>query len=152
MRRLDIYSTLFLLSFSIYFAVASFKIGLGTLAIPKSGFFPFCGAILVGINAVVVLIKALFQTTPRDEVVDLQEETSKWKVASVLGGIVVFTLLVDTLGFALCTFLLFIFLLRVVMSQHWAKTIVVAFCTTAGSYILFEILLKANLPQGIFSF
>jgi hypothetical protein len=152
MRKSDIFSTLFLLLFSIYIAVASFKMGLGTLGKPASGFFPFCGAMLVGINAVVILIKAFSKMTPWGEVVDQRETTSGWKVACVLGVIVVFTLLVNTLGFALCTFLMFIFLLRVVMLQHWKKTIVVALSTTVGSYILFEVLLKANLPRGIFVF
>ena len=152
MQKSDIFSTLFLLLFSVYIAVVSSKLGLGTLGKPGPGFFPFCGAMLVGISAVVILIGALSKMTHREEVIAQREKARWWNVACVLGVIVVFALLLNTLGFVLCTFLMFIFLLRVVMSQRWSKTIVVALCTTVGSYILFEVLLNAQLPQGILAF
>ena len=150
MQKLDIYSALFMLLFSIYIAMTSTTLELGTLGRPGPGFFPFGGAMIVGINAIIILSKALSKRGPAR--LGEAEKTRWWNVAFVLGAIVVFTLLVNTLGFILCTFLMFVFFLRVVTSQRWPKTMIVAFCAAIGSYIIFDVLLNAPLPKGFLTF
>lgn len=150
MQKSDFFSTLFLLWFSIYVAFTSHTLGLGTLEKPGPGFFPFGGAMIVGINAIVILYGVLSKRGLERAVG--AEKTRRWSVACVLGAIVVFALLGETLGFFLCTFLMFLFFFRVVSSQSWSKTIMVALCAAVGSYIIFEVLLNAQLPKGFLTF
>ena len=70
----------------------------------------------------------------------------------VIGAIVIFALLAKSLGFFLCTFLMFILFQRMVSSQSWTKSIIVASCTTIGTYIVFDVLLNAWLPKGVLGF
>jgi putative tricarboxylic transport membrane protein len=150
MQRLDIYSSLFMLLFAIYVALTSTSLELGTLGRPGPGFFPFGGAVIVGVNAVIILSKALSKRAVAR--VSEAEKTRWWNVACVLGAIVVFALLVNTLGFILCTFLMFVFFLRVVTLQRWPKTMIVALCAAIGSYVIFDVLLNAPLPKGFLTF
>jgi hypothetical protein len=150
MQKLDFFSTLVLLLFSIYVAVASFSFGVGSLGKPGPGFFPLGGAIIVGVNALFVLSRALSKTDSKRAVE--AEKTRWWKVAAVLGSIVLFGILMDTVGFFLCTFLMIVFFIRIIMSQGWPKTILVALCSSIGCYIIFDLLLNAQLPRGFLTF
>ena len=150
MKRLDIFANLFLVLFAIYVAVTCYAFGLGSLRKPGPGFFPFGGAVIMGICAIVVLFGDLSRN--RTEQPIAVENTRWWNVGFVIGAIVVFALLAKSLGFFLCTFLMFILFQRMVSSQSWTKSIIVASCTTIGTYIVFDVLLNAWLPKGVFGF
>jgi hypothetical protein len=150
MRKSEGFAVLLLLLLAIYVALTSVSLGLGTPARPGPGFFPFGGALIVGVSAVVFLANALRkkgETAPKAD-----EPTRWWNVAYILGAIVVFTLLVNMIGFFACTFLMLVFFMKVVSSQPWPKTLTMALATTAGAYILFDLFLSAQLPKGPLGF
>jgi putative tricarboxylic transport membrane protein len=62
---------------------------------------------------------------------------------------VAYTFMLEPLGFALCTFLLMAFYLRVVALQRWNLTISFAFTIALLSHLFFDVLLSAPLPRGI---
>jgi len=70
----------------------------------------------------------------------------------VLAGMIVYSFIFDKIGFILSTFLLIVFFLRVIAPQRWAVTILIAFFCAVGSYLLFDVLLSAELPKGILGF
>jgi len=53
------------------------------------------------------------------------------------------------LGFFLTTFLFMLFLLKAIEPQRWARTLITSFSVSAAAYMLFEVLLKVQLPLGI---
>jgi hypothetical protein len=63
-----------------------------------------------------------------------------------------FVFILDTLGFILSTFLFMTFVLKIVERKACWFALGAACITALASYFLFEILLQAELPQGIFNF
>jgi putative tricarboxylic transport membrane protein len=143
-RELCISAAWLLLAF--YFAAAATKLGLGAGGRPGPGFFPFGSACLIGIIALFRLLNA-HRTKPSAILVTSANE---WrKIACVIFGMLVFGLLLESLGFALCTFLLMAFYLAIVAAQNWRVSLGFAFAVAILSHLFFDTLLHAQLPRGI---
>jgi hypothetical protein len=72
-------------------------------------------------------------------------------------GLLVFSLLgfislLELLGFTLCTLLFMAFLLKVVGFQEWKTVILGSLFTSVGAFLLFQWVLKCQLPTGIMGF
>ena len=148
-RGLDIFSGLFLLLFAIFIAVESYRLGLGEWNNPGAGYFAFGAALVLGIMSLSVFVKGL-RKRPEKEISISDSERLQWQnVVSVLTGMIVYTFIFDKIGFILSTFLLIVFFLRVVAPQRWFVTILTAFFCAVGSYLLFNVLLGAELPKGV---
>jgi putative tricarboxylic transport membrane protein len=59
-----------------------------------------------------------------------------------------YTFLLDPLGYPLCTFLLVLFMLRVLDPQRWTVALSMAALTAVGTYVVFAIWLSVPLPRG----
>ena len=152
MRIPDLFSSLFWFIFSIYVLIESYRLGLGRWDDPGPGYFPLGAALLLGATALSVMVKAAGKASEK-EVSLAPVEESRWQnVPMVLFLMLLYALGLKTMGFVLCTLLLYIFFLKIVMPQTWAKAIAVALSVTLGSYLLFNVFLKAQLPRGIFFF
>ena len=150
MRRLDFWEEVFWLLFAIYISIEAYRLGLGSWRNPGDGYFPFGAGLLLGIMSLSTLIKP-----PRmsEKASDSILEELKWKnVVLVLITMFLYAFLFVKIGFVLCTLLLFVFLLRFIGGGRWVTSIVVGSLVTLSSYVLFEILLKADLPIGILGF
>jgi hypothetical protein len=60
-----------------------------------------------------------------------------------------YALLLDVLGFSLCTFLLLAFYLQIVALQRWTLSLGFALAAALASHLFFDLLLNAQLPRGI---
>jgi hypothetical protein len=150
MGRSDLYSSVFWLLFSIYIAAESYRLDLGNWHEPGPGYFPFGAALLFGSMALVVFIKSLKEASA-PQVLSGTGEKVRWQnVVLVLVAMVLYTLFLNRAGFVLCTFLIVVFFVRVVALQQWAKSLLMALGMAMGSYLLFNVFLKAPLPKGFF--
>lgn len=152
MRNTDRSSGLFWLAVGIGIAFSSLKYGLGTLHEPGPGFITFfAGAILA------LLSLSLFFSSLRDQK-DRSEFQSLWagldpvKVLYVIVLLVAYTFSVKPIGFLISTFLLLFLLFRVKGTYRLKTILLMSFLVTTGSYLIFEIWLKAQLPKGILGF
>jgi hypothetical protein len=66
-------------------------------------------------------------------------------VVALLG----YALFLVSLGFLITTSLFFLFVTRFIGKKGWVFTVVYSFVSAAAVYILFAILFKAPLPEGI---
>jgi hypothetical protein len=131
---------------AIYFAFAAVKLGLGAGGRPGPGFFPFGSACLIATIALFRLLNA----NRAKSAATLATSAGEWrKIACVIFGMLVFGLLLESLGFALCTFLLMAFYLAVVAAQNWRVSLGFAFAVAILSHLFFDTLLHAQLPRGI---
>ncbi len=147
----DIFSSLFGLFFSIYIAIESYRFDLGRWSIPGPGYFPFVAGLLFGIISILFLFKTLRK--PSSEVKIGFDSKVRWtNIALTLGGMVIYVFLLGKVGFFLCTLLLGVFFLRLVTQQRWSTTLIVTLSVTLGTYLLFNILLDAQLPKSILGF
>ncbi len=74
------------------------------------------------------------------------------RVALALGGMLLSAALLDILGFLLTFFFLILILLRAIQPQKWRVDILYTLVFTLGAYMLFQILLKTELPVGFLGF
>ena len=74
------------------------------------------------------------------------------RVALTLGGMLLSAIFFMPLGFVLTVFLLILFLMRTIEPQRWKVTILYAFVSAAGSFVVFKVLLKSQLPSGLLGF
>ena len=77
----------------------------------------------------------------------------RWeKALIVLVSLFAYAWLLGVLGFFLCTLLLIGFLLRIIIPQKWPVVIGGSILVTVASYIVFALLLKAQMPKGFWGF
>jgi putative tricarboxylic transport membrane protein len=119
---------------------------------PGSGFFPYwLGIILAGLSLILVIGAAVRPKDPKD-VSPFPARQALFSVAKVLGGLILFTLLMETMGFIVNTLLFVTYLMKVVQRERWWLTLLIAVATTACLYIVFQILLGITLPRNMIGF
>jgi putative tricarboxylic transport membrane protein len=149
---LDIFSSLLLLAFAVFVAIESCRLGLGEWNNPGAGYFSLGAAILLGVISLSVFVKGLRKRSAKEKAVTDAEQLQSKNVVFVLGGMIVYAIIFDKAGFILCTFLMIAFFLRVVFPQRWLVALSTAFFCAVGSYLLFDVLLGAQLPKGVLGF
>ena len=147
-RTKEILSAFFWLFFAAYVAIESCRMGLGKWSRPGPGYFPLGAALLFGLISILLLSKSLRKASV--EKVPTAPSEGRWRdVVLNLMAMVLYVFLLDKIGFALCTFLLAGFFLRVTAHRRWLTTLAVALSITLGAHLLFNVLLNAQLPKGI---
>lgn len=124
---------------------------IGTPGRPQVGFYPFILAILLTILSVLLLWQAIKEKKGGGSTGEVRSGGLK-KIGLAMGALFAFAFLLDLLGYIISTFLLIAFLLRAIEPQKWWIVIVVAFLCTLVSFLVFNLLLEAQLPPGILGF
>jgi len=150
--RADRISGTFWLCFSVLIIIQSYRLGLGTMRQPGPGFLFFWVNILLGIMSLVTLIRAWVGKKAERAQPALFEGQNISKIIFVLLSLFLYVILMETLGFILMTFLLFVFLLGMIEKKRWLMTVFVSVVVTVISYVIFEIWLKSMLPKGLLGF
>jgi len=149
MRNPDQTSSLFWLLIGIGITLGSLKYGFGSLHEPGAGFITFFAGAILSLLSIALFLSSLRSGEPRKGLRILWEDLEVGKVFYVLGFLVIYTLVLNHLGFLVSTFLLLSFLFRVKATYRLPKVIIMSFLITAASYLLFEVWLKVPLPKGI---
>jgi hypothetical protein len=151
MKNNDQRSSLFWLAAGLAIAFYSGKYGLGSFSSPGPGFLPFLTGLTIAGLAIVVFLQQ-FSKRSGEKITDLWRQGSWPTVLMVMGALVLYTILFQFLGFLLDTFWLIAFLLRVMEPMGWKKCLAGAIGAAGGSYIIFQLWLKAQLPVGFLGF
>ncbi len=129
----------------------STKYGLGMLSSPGPGFVPFLAGLVLAALALVVFLQQLGKK--RGEGLQDPFRQKDWPaMLKVMGALVIYAVSLKTLGFILVTFLLTAYLFRVIGPMGWKKVLAGACLTAAGSYVVFNLWLEAQLPAGLLGF
>ena len=119
----------------------------GSLHGPGPGFFPT-------LLAAVLMILSLFLILPKGK----EEEDHPFfsgsvkRVLMVFVALLVYFSLLEFLGFVIVSFLFMAFSFIAVARYRWYSALLWAFVSIGLTYLLFEVLLKSNLPKGVFGF
>lgn len=150
MRQRDIISSLFWAVLGLAISWGGYKLEIGTLHEPGSGFvFFWLGLIMVGLS-LGILIPALGRPGTAGELKEaFWTEIRIGKVIAVLLALIVYASVFTFLGFILSTFLLLVFLFKAVEPQSWGKALAGAAITTLSAYVLFHVWLGSQLPKGL---
>jgi putative tricarboxylic transport membrane protein len=118
---------------------------------PGSGFLPFWIGLILALLAAILLVSAWRRKAEgTDAVSPFPGGKALLAITGVLGGLAAYIMLIEVLGFLADTFLYVTFLLRVVERERWPMTLAVAVATTAGLFIVFQVLLGITLPSNMF--
>jgi hypothetical protein len=127
------------------------KYGLFEEGVPGPGLLPFIGGIALTLLGIGVLIPALRKETGTREGVKnfFPEKDSFRKIFLAVLALGAYGMGLEYAGFLLMSFLFMIFLLRFIEPQRWTVVLTASLLTAASSYLLFQFLLKVQLPRGI---
>jgi putative tricarboxylic transport membrane protein len=141
----------FWLCISVIVAVASFRLGLGKLSIPGSGFMPFGAAVLLAMLSIVCFL----QSPGRDKSSDGQPlfRGMLWpRVILVFVALFAYAQLIPLGGYGMTTFFLMAFLFGIAGQKKIWKVALYSLITTALSYYVFSKWLNLQFPAGPLGF
>jgi putative tricarboxylic transport membrane protein len=145
--------TLFWFVFGLVSIYGSIQLGVGTLREPGSGFFSFLAGGFISLMAVIVFIQSF-----------LRRRGIRVKLSALWGGLmwyrplaiglilVAYILALERIGFLITSLVTLFVLFKIVEKLSWVKATIISVSISAASFLLFNTLLKATLPRGIFGF
>jgi hypothetical protein len=132
--------------------LASLQYRIGTLSSPGSGFMPFLSGLAIGFFSIIGFIHATIRKN-RGEIWTSILRAVRWeKALIIIVSLFAYGFLMETIGFFLCTFLFIGFLLRVIVPHRWLWVSGGSLLISVASYIVFEVLLRAQMPKGFWGF
>jgi putative tricarboxylic transport membrane protein len=150
MKRHDLISSLVWFCAGLFIALYSPQFDLGNLKEPGSGFAPFLAGVLMCILSGITFSQATLEKA--GDIKNLWEKVQFGKIIFVFLTLCFYTLLVEKVGFLICTFLLILILIRFTRQHTWLESLLWAVLTSALSFLVFEAWLKLRLPKGILRF
>lgn len=74
------------------------------------------------------------------------------RVVFCLCGMALSAVLFEAFGFVLSMFLMILFMMRTIDPQKWKTSLFYSLISALGSFFVFRILLKTQLPSGFLGF
>jgi len=133
-------------------AWGSVEYGVGTLAAPGTGFITLLAGLGICFFSLIGLIAATIESRKGSGWKPVMKGLEWQKSFLVMAALVGYGLLLSRIGFILCTALFVGFMLRVVKPQSWPVVIGGGILAALGTYGIFELWLKAQLPTGPLGF
>ena len=145
--------SLFWLALGLISIYGSFRLGLGTLSEPGSGFLSLLAGSFISLIALLILLQTFLRGGEAPKKLATLWAGVNWHRSLTIGILVLgFILVLERGGFFLTSFALLFILLRWVEKFSWKMSIMIPGLTLGITYLLFNILLKATLPRGILGF
>jgi hypothetical protein len=144
MQRLaakDLWAGLFCIAVGVIALLLLANIRMGTVAAMGPGFLPtWLARILIGLGVLIALKSA----------VSTERLILDWRLLRpllmILGGIVLFALLLYPAGFALTSFLLLLLAAAAGRDFRWREALLIAAVIATAASLLFIVALKINVP------
>ena len=150
MQRLDKIGSIVCLVIAGIALWQSFRVPMGNIRQPGPGFLPFWVGVILALLSAVLWFEASFRKPTAESVRFLSGE-GKWPYVIAAGiALLIYTFLLEPLGFIISTFLLLIFLFRVIGKQKWWVGVTGSILVTFFTHLIFKVALKVQLPRGLF--
>jgi putative tricarboxylic transport membrane protein len=149
MSQSRIIVSLFWIGLGMFVMIFSYKLGLGRLNNPDSGSMSFLlGLLLVLLSLyslVLSLLKKAGEERPQKEG---RSQANYGKIALVLVALVMYSFILEKLGFVITTWI-FLFLLFRSMGNRWITTLIASTSTVLATYFVFTFF-GVRFPPGVF--
>jgi hypothetical protein len=142
-------SALVLLVFAILFFLQAIRYRLGGLINPEPGFFPVIMSSILGLLAILLLMKQVLRKDSQRERAKNPWTGLQWpKPVYTSVTLLLYVAFFNTLGFLLSTFFLMEFLFIFGNPKKWMLGTFGAFLSSGICYAIFKVLLGIQLPSG----
>jgi hypothetical protein len=142
--------SLFWLLLGIIVSFASYRLGLGSVREPGTGFVPFGAGMLLAILSLCSLFQEYHKQPGSKE--SLFKGTLWLKVIFAFVALLIYAQLLPYGGYIICTFLLMLFLFNIVERQKAWRVALYSLLTTGLTYYVFSKALNLQFPTGPFGF
>lgn len=130
--------------FYLSYSQANYK--LGTIRMPKEGFMP----LLIGVGMVALSGFLTLQSfLGRGDAQQVKLRLPWLRFAGMVAVSFAYALLLNRLGYCVCTFLFLLALLKLARLDGWKLPLIIAAAGAAAFYLLFKVALGVMLPAGI---
>ena len=149
MKHGGVGSGIFWLVIGILLTIGASRYEVGRFAQPGPGFFPLGLGLLLILLSLTVIVGELKRSSLNSQDNPPPISDGWKKVVYTVVILFVAAFFFEKIGYLLTFFLLILLLMRVAGGQSWKMTLLVAFCSTLGAYLVFVLLLKQPLPRGL---
>lgn len=146
--RADTVTALLALALAIYIAFEGKAMGLGHASDPGSGYIQFWTGLIMAGLAITQLVHSLLPSADKYSLGSVFADIRWGKVLYVTALLVIYTALLEYLGFILATFILLVVLFKTVEPQGWVISIVGSAITTLVAWGVFVYWLGTQMPAG----
>jgi putative tricarboxylic transport membrane protein len=135
--------------FALYILKESLSLGVGGLHQPGPGLAPMLeGFVILFFSAIIFTQSFLAKSSSKGNKSHEAKENPLPAVYTI-AGLIVYAIILEYAGFILSTFALVVFLMKLFEKKRWWVNLVTGGLVSSAFYILFAVLLKAELPLGI---
>jgi len=151
MKILDSASSFFWLLVSLITLRESYRLGIGSVHNPGTGFLPFWAAGILGVLSLALFVMARLKKEASTHA-PLFAGTAWKRVLFVLSVLTIYAVLMPVLGYLISTFMLMALLFWVLEKKKFGLVLLSAFLTTFVTYLVFSKWLNCQFPEGLFGF
>jgi len=144
LKKGDVLAGIFFLIVGIGDIIGALGLPLGTPLDPKPGFFPLLAGVFLLCLSIIFLVRAFLKRNT-----ERQAFGAVWRPGLMIGGLVIYTLILDLAGYVIATLILSLTILRILETKRWWRLVTISLAASIGSYILFDRVLGVTLPLGI---
>lgn len=146
-------SSLFWFAVGLISIYGSIRLDLGTLRQPGSGLLSFLAGCFICLMAMIVLLQSFLRGRGVQVKLSSLWKGLRWHRPLAIGLILIaYILALERMGFLITSLITLFVMFKVVEKLSWGKAILISVSISAASFLLFNTLLKATLPRGIFGF
>jgi hypothetical protein len=126
----------------LFFSIVAMQYPMGTAAKMGPGYFPFALGILMTLLGLLVLVKSLGAKAAIEKIPKFH-----WRImALITGSVVLYGLLLPTMGFIVAVFVLVFLSATASHEFHWKGTLINATFLVVFTYSVFVVGLKLQFP------
>jgi putative tricarboxylic transport membrane protein len=153
MKKAEMNTGVFLLVLSGFVIWQSLEMPPSATFGPGAGFLPFWLGILLAVLATILFVSAWRSEEAREGSKSVfPGKQALWTISLVMIGLGVYIELIEILGYITDTFIFVVFLMKIVEREKWPLSLILAVCTSAGLFVVFQVLLQITLPSNMFGF
>jgi putative tricarboxylic transport membrane protein len=128
----------------------SFQMPLGNLSKPGPGLFPLSLSTILALLSVLLWIETRLVKSSRERIESKIGERQSLGLLLTIGSLLAYALLLEFVGFVICTLVILFVLFHFVGKQKWWAASIGSILVTLFSHLVFRVALHVQLPAGLF--
>jgi uncharacterized BrkB/YihY/UPF0761 family membrane protein len=147
-KRVNVITGVVLLALAAFCIIYSLGMPLFDKYSPGPGLFPLLLGVIMALLSSSLIWEGIRAKT--DKAHKFTNKKGMTQAAVLILGLGVFAFLIPLLGYLIATFLLVVFVMKLVIHNSWKTALLTALTVSAMLFLIFSVALKVNLPESPF--